>query len=328
MEKTATTSPTAASPAPSSPKASPVTPSAIPVDVAPQPKRRGRPPKVRDPDETEQEVKRPRGRPRNSDKPTASWCAESVKLLFYLRYDSDLRQKFDEKDNRAKRTGYEMLASTLSDKMGRKFDNAQVQQKLSQLNMVWSKLDPKDDSNRPQHWEVMNEYWGPDGKFPQHQLPATVPKRDSTDSDTTPAVSAVLSSSFLEAVVPPVHVPHNKLRRILSKQAESEDSSAASFDVHSSVAVPSSAAAHSHENSIGDHSALVTGFMAVKDGLVAISTAIAGHIKEDKMDMLIGAVAKQTRAIEEQSKQLASLVTLLSAQPGVSLAVEPASPDH
>ncbi|RQM24049.1 hypothetical protein B5M09_006946 [Aphanomyces astaci] len=317
MEKPATDDATIA-PAPSSDPSTPVKVLAIsstvatttPADGVPQPKRRGRPPKVRDPDELDKVVKRPRGRPRNPDKLTASWCPESVKLLFYLRYDSDLRQKFDEKDNRSKRTGYELLASTLSDKIGRKFDNAQVQQKAT----------------RPQHWEVMNEYWGPGSKFPQPQLqPPIVPrhqinKRDSADSDylAPPAVtSSTLSTSFLEAVVPALSsslaaVQPHKLRRILSKHSESDETVAAT-DVHSAAAAAvSSSAAQSDQ---GDSEAtLISGFLAVKEGLVAISSAIAGHGNDDKMDVLVAAVAKQTHAIEQQSKQLAALVDLLSTR--------------
>ncbi|RLO01309.1 hypothetical protein DYB28_015937 [Aphanomyces astaci] len=334
MEKPATDDATIA-PAPSSDPSTPVKVLAVastvaattPADGVPQPKRRGRPPKVRDPDELDKVVKRPRGRPRNPDKLTASWCPESVKLLFYLRYDSDLRQKFDEKDNRSKRTGYELLASTLSDKIGRKFDNAQVQQKLSQLGTVWAKLDPKDDeATRPQHWDVMNEYWGPGSKFPQPQLqPPIVPrhqinKRDSADSDylAPPAVtSSTLSTSFLEAVVPALSsslaaVQPHKLRRILSKHSESDEAVAAT-DVHSAAAAAvSSSAAQSDQ---GDSEAtLISGFLAVKEGLVAISSAIAGHGNDDKMDVLVAAVAKQTHAIEQQSKQLAALVDLLSTR--------------
>ncbi|RHY52532.1 hypothetical protein DYB38_005758 [Aphanomyces astaci] len=317
MEKPATDDATIA-PAPSSDPSTPVKVLAVsstvaattPADGVPQPKRRGRPPKVRDPDELDKVVKRPRGRPRNPDKLTASWCPESVKLLFYLRYDSDLRQKFDEKDNRSKRTGYELLASTLSDKIGRKFDNAQVQQKAT----------------RPQHWDVMNEYWGPGSKFPQPQLqPPIVPrhqinKRDSADSDylAPPAVtSSTLSTSFLEAVVPALSsslaaVQPHKLRRILSKHSESDEAVAAT-DVHSAAAAAvSSSAAQSDQ---GDSEAtLISGFLAVKEGLVAISSAIAGHGNDDKMDVLVAAVAKQTHAIEQQSKQLAALVDLLSTR--------------
>ncbi|KAF0688606.1 Aste57867_19779 [Aphanomyces stellatus] len=302
-----------------------------PAESTPQAKRRGRPPKNRDPDD-ENDAKRPRGRPRNSDKPSATWCADSVKHLFELRYDSNLRHKFEERDNRAKRTGYELLAATLSEKMGRKFDNTQVQQKLSQLNAVWAKLDPsEDESTRPAHFDVMLKYWGPHtmGKKELLASAAAAPSLDSAPPVVVPPVpyhdpiGLALASSL---AMQPNASGNMKLRRLLSKQMESDEAAAvAAAGTTNGMAVPAAVVAPPTAASTrgADVDGFAAGFFALKDGLFAISAAIAhssssaaaavaAPAKDDKIDALIAAVRKQTTAIEEQSKQLTKLVSLLS----------------
>ncbi|RHY64862.1 hypothetical protein DYB38_004731 [Aphanomyces astaci] len=63
-------------------------------------------------------------------KKSASWCEESVARLFFLRYKTELANRFDSKNNNQKKEAYEMLASELSIDVNRVYSAKQVKDKV------------------------------------------------------------------------------------------------------------------------------------------------------------------------------------------------------
>ncbi|RHY92669.1 hypothetical protein DYB31_012718, partial [Aphanomyces astaci] len=62
-------------------------------------------------------------------KKSASWCEESVARLFFLRYKTELANRFDSKNNNQKKEAYEMLPSELSIDVNRIYSAKQVKDK-------------------------------------------------------------------------------------------------------------------------------------------------------------------------------------------------------
>ncbi|CAK4692904.1 hypothetical protein LEN26_003163 [Aphanomyces euteiches] len=291
-------------------------------------KRRGR--TVKDEEDDDPDQKRPRGRPRKSDKPSATWCNQSVRLLFQLRFDTELRKKFDERDNRAKRAGYEMLASKLSEQMSRKYDNAQVQQKLSQLHTVWTKYKPQEDesaTNRPAYYDLMVKYWGDQSI---HQQGAKVAKKELTNPPVPAALPTPLGVGLIgrpptvAAVSTTPTGTQTKLRRILSKQIEADEAIPAATSVppmstetparsQTPPAIPLGTAfpAQASQRGSSDFDNLAA---ALKDGIVAFSNSFvrsstslaASASRDDKIDAMIESNTKLAAKIDKLISVLSS----------------------
>ncbi|KAG9398191.1 hypothetical protein AC1031_014790 [Aphanomyces cochlioides] len=105
---------------------------------------------------------------RSTKQESASWCDESVAMLFRLRYSSDITRRFKSKNNFDKKIAYSFLASELSARMKREFTVKHIQNKFSKLQQEWSKSNPSLPTptgnvpleKPPAYFDIMMEYWG------------------------------------------------------------------------------------------------------------------------------------------------------------------------
>ncbi|ETV78073.1 hypothetical protein H257_08282 [Aphanomyces astaci] len=114
-------------------------------------------------------------------KKSASWCEESVARLFFLRYKTELANRFDSKNNNQKKEAYEMLASELSIDVNRVYSAKQVKDKFTNMRSEWALTKPSlprptgNDVviNAPAHFACMLEYWGSKDGFRRESLFST-----------------------------------------------------------------------------------------------------------------------------------------------------------
>ncbi|RHY16045.1 hypothetical protein DYB32_010684, partial [Aphanomyces invadans] len=245
---------------------------------------------------------------------SVKWCEASVSALFRLRYH-DMLARFDGiKNNQAKREAWELLAAELSIELQRPFNSQHAQNKINELKKLWFAPSSKATGNgrrvrtRPQYYDVMFEYWGDkagfsrtsfmttDGDLPAEFLssPLACPEGHldaPSEAESTPLSSDSCDENVSELPQTPVSVDTPKLTKRLFSRSKAK---------RSPTGKPLSQA-----------ESLFKGLEAVGNGLHALGSAVVG--KRGTMDgdvgqQILGAIEKQTSALEQQNNQLSQLL--------------------
>ncbi|KDO32952.1 hypothetical protein SPRG_02645 [Saprolegnia parasitica CBS 223.65] len=130
----------------------------------------------------------------------AVWCDASVAKMFELRYKTELKDKFESKNNFQKNLATLSLAATLSVAMNRTFTAAQVNAKFARMRTKWltskstvpsSTGNDASSGSLPMHYDVMLEYWSGNDDLQRERLLSSDDPVDLAD-DTGNADSDVM----------------------------------------------------------------------------------------------------------------------------------------
>ncbi|KDO32348.1 hypothetical protein SPRG_02826 [Saprolegnia parasitica CBS 223.65] len=190
------------------------------------------------------------------------WCDESISKLFELRYKSELAKKFNSRNNMQKNYAGECLAAELSVLMGRTFTVRQINNKFARMRTAWSTFKPSNPAetgsdprptNPPSHYDLMLEYWLEKPGMQRETLASTddVPDTGSSDDDDDGQSVVVLDDDSDQE-----SAPARKKHKTLSDKGKANDRTGTKKPM-----------------ALGD--AIAVGFSELKEGLVAMSEALA-----------------------------------------------------
>ncbi|KAG9412324.1 hypothetical protein AC1031_015250 [Aphanomyces cochlioides] len=225
---------------------------------------------------------------RSTKQESASWCDESVAMLFRLRFSSDITRRFKSKNNFDKKIAYSFLASELSARMKREFTVKHIQNKFSKLQQEWSKSNPSLPTptgnvpleKPPAYFDIMMEYWGSKPGYRRETL---------MSSDPQAASSGVESDVDYDCDFDEGH------------DFDSEEESQQVLEHQKKKCKKMTKAKTQAET-------LESGFQAVKEGLLGLGASM------NQNDGLHNQISSLMEIVKEQSKQIAALTSAMNAR--------------